>query len=92
MTPTRYEITLRGPAGQRFLLGYSARRTRQAVLSAVLARRAAVIAHTGQQDTDWKPGGLGRFGYLYTADGAWQMGLSGRTQLQAQQEGELPRP
>jgi hypothetical protein len=91
VTTTRYEITMRGLAGQWWLLGYTARRTKGAVFDYVRAYREEIRSHTGEQELLWKHGNWAARGYFYTADGAWQFGLSGRTQLQAQHEGELPR-
>lgn len=85
---TRYEIAARHTDGRAFLLCYLARKTRVAIIDAMLDRGPAVAAALGiDKDLSWT--------WLPKskeyACGGWRIGFTGRTQRDALQEGELPR-
>lgn len=88
MTPTRYEIAVSLPNGQRWLLGYTARRTVKSVVAMIRQHRDAIRAKMGPQELDYIAGGE-RGMFLFKAPDGSQIGPTGRTQLDAQNLGEL---
>lgn len=90
MTPTRYEMIATSPDGRRFLLLYSRRASMPGLLTCARQRGAELCDRIGVDDSPrcTKARG-GRFPVLDMGNG-WTIGFSGRTQLQARPEGELP--
>ena len=88
--PTRYETVIAAPDGARYLLFYSARASLPGLLSCLRQRGAELCEIIGADDsaTVSKIRG-GRFPAMSFGNG-WTAEYSGRTQLQARGEGELP--
>jgi hypothetical protein len=91
-TYTRYEVILTHqvgyPHGQRLLVGYTPRRSRPGLVEVMRQHGDAIIAITGLQDshiTVYKPDTKT---YNLGPDG-WSVTFSGRTQIDAQDHGEL---
>lgn len=87
---TRYETIVTAPDGARYLLLYSARASLPGLLSCLRQRGAELCGRIGADDSARcsKIRG-GRFPVM-SLDNGWTAGYSGRTQLQARSEGELP--
>lgn len=86
--PTRYEVTARHPDGRTFLVAYTPRLSRPGLLNAMRGCAVAMIAKLpiGAADiVNWatRP-------RVHAMIGEWTVGFTGRTQLQAKQEGEHP--
>jgi hypothetical protein len=87
--PTRYEVRLLDEGGNDRLLGYSACKTKRAILE--MACRPATNAHLRELyptgETAWSGWQI-----VVTVDGAFRaaIGFSGRTQREAIGAGELP--
>lgn len=93
--PTLYEVVVEhveNPAdGPRFLLCYTDRWTRRAIIESVSKRAREIYLATKVEDEDWKFGSHVRDPITGTdADGVeWQIRKSGRTQRDAFCNGEL---
>jgi len=87
---TKYETILTAPDGSRFLLLYTGRRSLPGLLACLRQRGAELCDRIGLDDSArCTRSGKGLFPVLDFGNG-WTAGFSGRTQLQARTEGELP--
>lgn len=87
---SKYETVITAPDGRRFLLLYAGRRSMPGLLDCVRRRGGELVERIGADDSARCTSvGRGRFPVLDFGNG-WTAGFSGRTQLEARQEGELP--
>ena len=86
---TRYEITARHPDGRAYLISYSPRLSRGGLLDAMRAQASAIIARLPVSDADELR--LVTRPRPFATTGAWWIGFTGRTQIEAQAlRDELP--
>jgi hypothetical protein len=85
---TRYEIAARHRSGHKLLIGYTPHKSRPGLLATVQEHRPEIIAVLGISGSDeiiveTQP--------PYCCHiGEWSIVFTGRTEVQAKQEGELP--
>lgn len=84
----RYEIVARHRSGYNLLIGYTPRKSRPGLLTAVLKHAPEIIAVLGISESDeiiieTQPPHCCRVG-------EWRIVFTGRTEVQAKREGELP--
>ena len=91
-TYTRYEVILTNgggyPQGQLLLVGYTPRRSRPGLLEVMRQHGDAIIAVTGLSDRHIPVYTPSTKTYHLGFDG-WSVTFSGRTQIDAQDHGEL---
>lgn len=80
LEPTRYELVLTTPSGRKFLVSYTARKTRRGIFAAISDRRENILAILKDEPGDvlnsacrWDKG------TLHLGEGC-TVGFSGRTQ------------
>jgi hypothetical protein len=81
---TSYEIAVQAKDGRRFLIAYSQRRTVRCLMQNLHTHWGALLPLI--DDGDYR-----REGLRIVGAGDWWLGFSGRTELVARQDGELPR-
>jgi hypothetical protein len=81
---TRYEIAVRDTSGKRWLVAYTERHTQRNICENFAKVHPLVERLIAPTDAAWD-----RARKRYIA-AEWEFGFTGRTQLQARQDGELP--
>jgi len=74
---TRYEVAAIGPAGERVVVGYTARKSRHGLLATMQARGEELLALCGTDDV------MVRRAPLHALIGAWRIQFTGRTERDA---------
>lgn len=85
---TRYEITATHPDGRAWLVGYTARPSRHGLLNLMRQHAGKLIQILGIGEQDQMT--FGTKPRAHATVSGWTVGLTGRTQREAKQGGELP--
>lgn len=87
-TITRYEILARHKDGRSFLIGYTPRLSRSGLLAAMQKQGDAIVAKLKISESETLTFGTKPRPFALTGD--WRIAFTGRTQLDAKREGEMP--
>ena len=84
---TRYEVTLEHPDHGKFLLVYAGRKSRHALITDLRTRYHLITQFLGYETRMWRNVGEAAAGLM--CNEGWKIRYSGRTQRDAETEGEL---